>query len=136
MKTRTKCLAVGFLFGTVGISWLAYSFLSPDSSRNQAGALDATLEWGRLAPLPPSAHHLNITVHGNMFTREFRTSFVASPEEIEEWLRTSPGIVDAVATTPSLGVRHFHIKPGGGAEFAEVTVDDTEHRVLIHVYWS
>jgi hypothetical protein len=39
-------------------------------------------------------------------------------------------------TTPSPGVRHFKITPGGGAEFAEVTVDDTQHRVSIKVYWS
>jgi hypothetical protein len=137
MKTRAKrLLAVGLVFGAVGVSWLAYSFLSPHSSRNRASAMDCTLEWARLAPLPPSAQQLTISTHGSMFTREFRASFVAPPEDIEEWLRTSLGTREAVVTPPSPGVRHFQIKPGGGAEFAEVTVDDTQHRVSIHVYWS
>jgi hypothetical protein len=137
MKTRTKCfLAVGLVFVTAGVSWLAYSFLSPDSSRNRASALDCILAWGRLAPLPRSAQQLTVTTHGNAFTREFRTSFVAPPEDIEEWLQTSLGTCDAVVTQASPGVRHFQIKPGGGAEFAEVTVDDTQHRVSVRVYWS
>ena len=71
-----------------------------------------------------------------MFTREFRTFFVAPPEDIEDWLQSSPGTREAVVTTPSPGLRHFKIKPGGGAEFAEVTVDDTQHSVSICVYWS
>jgi hypothetical protein len=115
---------------------LAYSFLSPDSSRNQASALDATREWGRLDPLPPSAQQLTIATHGSMFTREFRISFVAPPEDIEAWLKSSPGTREAIVTTPSPGVRLFRITPGGGAEFAEVTVDDALRRVSIHVYWS
>jgi hypothetical protein len=140
MTTRTKrvLLAVGsvLVFGGAGLMWLAYSFLSPDSSRNRASAIDCTLEWGRLAPLPPSAQQLTVTTHGSMFSREFRTNFVAPPEDIEEWVQCSPGTREAVVTTPSPGVRHFQIKPGGGAEFAEVTVDDTQHSVSIRVYWS
>jgi hypothetical protein len=144
LKTRIKHLRlpVGFLLGSIivfvaaSVSWLAYSVLSPDASRNQAAALDCTLEWGRLAPFPPSAQKLTIAADGTMFTREFRSSFVALPEDIEEWLKSSPGTREAVETTPQLGVRHFQIKPGGGAGFAEVTVDETQHRVTIRVYWS
>lgn len=136
MKTGTKCfLKVGVVL-TIGVLWLAYYFLCPESSRNRAFALETTLEWGRLAPLPPSAQQFNLTRHGSIFTRGFRSSFVAPPEDIEEWLRTSSGTREAVVTTPSLGVRHFQIKPGAGAEFAEVTADDSQHTVSIHVYWS
>jgi hypothetical protein len=129
-------LASVFVLGAAGISWLAYSFLSSDSSRNRASAIDCTLEWGRLAPFPPSAQQLAVSTHGSMFTREFRLSFAALPQDIEEWLQRSPGTREAIVTTPSPGVRHFQITPGGGAEFAEVTVDDAEHRVFIRVYWS
>ena len=62
MKTRTKRL----LFGC------AFAFLLG-------------------APFPTSARQLTITIHGSMFTREYRASFAAPPEEIEEWLRQSPG---------------------------------------------
>ena len=141
MKTRTKrlLLAAGLVFGgafVLGVAWLAYSFLSPDSARNRGAALDATREWGRLDPLPPSAQQLTITTHGSIFTSEFRTSFVAPPEDIEAWLENSPGTREAVMTRLSPGVRHFKITPGGGAEFAEVIVDDSIHRVSIRVYWS
>jgi hypothetical protein len=141
MKTRTKrfvlglLLGIAFAFGVAGISWVAYSLLSPNSSLNQASAMDCILEWGRLAPFPTSAQQMPITIHGSMFTREFRTSFVAPPEDIEEWLRRSPGTREAVVTTPA-GVRHFQITPGGGASFAEVTVDDMRHRVTVRAYWS
>jgi hypothetical protein len=144
MKIRTKRLLVTLVlvlgsilvFGAAAASWFAYSFLSPDSSRNRASAIDCTLEWGRLDPFPPSAQQLTITTHGGMFTREFRTSFVAPSADIDEWLQIAPGTREAVVTVPSPGVRHFQIAPGGGAAFAEVIVDDTQHRVSIKVYWS
>jgi hypothetical protein len=137
MKLRTKRLiaAQGFVLagivvlGAIGVAWLLNSWL-------QASAIDCTLEWGRLAPLPKSAQHIAIVTEGSMFTREFRVTFVAAPEDIEQWLQTSPGTREGVLTTPSPGVRNFQIKAGGGAEFAEVTVDDSLHRVWIHVYWS
>src|SRR5205809_183660 len=50
MKTRTKhlLLAAGLVLGSVLVfgatGRLAYSFLSPDSSRNRASAINGTLE--------------------------------------------------------------------------------------------
>ena len=113
---------------------LVYWFLSPDSAYNQTSALETTLEWGHLAPLPTSAQQVVINTDGSMFTREFRISFVASAKDIDVWLRESAGTSKAIVTRPSPGVRNFQIIPGGGAEFAEVTVDDTVHSVYIHVY--
>ncbi len=136
MERRTKrvvaldlMLGSVVVLGAIGVGWLAYSV-------HWASAMHCTLEWGRLAPLPRSAHQITISTYGSMFTREFRTSFIASPEDIEEWLQSSPGTCEGVVSTPSPGIRHFQIKAGGGAEFAEVTVDDSLHYVLIHVYWS
>jgi hypothetical protein len=103
---------------------------------NRQSAIDCTLEWGRLAPFPASAEQFSITTHGNMFTREFRASFIASPTEIERWLKESPGTRQAVPTTPFPNVRKFQIAPGGGAQFAEVSVDDAKHQVFIVVSWS
>jgi hypothetical protein len=143
VKTRTKRLFLifgllggGSVLGALGVSWLAYSVLSPNSARNQASARECTLEWGRLAPFPPSAQQLKIVTRGSPFTREFEVFFAAPREEIEEWLQQSPGTREATFTAPSPGVRHFLIAPGGGASFAEVTVDDTKSCVSIRVYWS
>jgi hypothetical protein len=137
MERRTNGLiaAQGFVLGSIvvlgsiSVAWLLHS-------RLQTSATDCTLEWGRLAPLPKSAQQIAIVTEGSMFTREFRTSFFAAPEDIEEWLQSSPGTREGALTTPSPGIRHFQIKAGGGAEFAEVIVDDSLHRVFIHVYWS
>ena len=137
MKPRTKriLLWVGcvFLIGICGIAWLGYSVFSPNSSRNRASAIDCTLTWGRLAPFPASAQQFSITTEGSAFTRAFRSSFVAPQTDIEQWLQQSPGTRETVPTTPSAGVRHFEIPPGGGAQWAEVTVDDTNHHVSIYV---
>jgi hypothetical protein len=99
-------------------------------------AIRCTLEWGRLAPLPGSASEFTMMTGGSMFTREFRASFAAPAGDIERWLEESPGTRAARDTTPSAGVRHFEIAPGGGAQHAEVNVDDLRHRVSIYVYWS
>lgn len=71
-----------------------------------------------------------------MFSRWFRVRFVAPADEIERWLSESPGTREAAPMTDSPGIRHFDIEPGGGAQHAEVDVDDTEHSVSIYVYWS
>src|SRR4051812_21395355 len=140
MKPRTKrkllVLCGLFALGITCIAWLGYSWLSPNSSRNRASAIDCTLTWGRLAPFPASAQQFSISAEGSMFTRGFRSSFNAPASEIERWLQQSPGTREAVPTSPSPGVRHFQIDPGGGAQGAEVTVDDANHHVSIYVYWS
>jgi hypothetical protein len=140
MKTRTRrilfVLAGVFLLCIGGTSWLGYSFLSPNSARNRSSAMECVLTWGRFAPFPASARHVSFSTEGSMFTRGFRVTFTAPPAEIESWLQQSPGTHEATPETLSPRVRHFEITPGGGAEHAEVTVDDTDHEVSIYVYWS
>ena len=122
-------LVVGFL------ALIVYEF-SEESGTDQQSAIECTLEWGRLSPFPPSAQQFSITKQGNMFTRGFRASFTAPPAEIEQWLQQSPGIRETLPTTPSPRIRHFEIAPGGGAQHAEVTVNDATNQVAIYVYWS
>jgi hypothetical protein len=98
--------------------------------------LDITREWARLAPYPESARNLKATTTGNMFTRGFRVSFAADAAVIERWLQDSPGPRESTPERPEAGKRHFFIKPGGGAQWAEVTVDDILNLVQIRVYWS
>ena len=142
--TRKKLLlGVGVLvfvvtvLGTGFLGFMVY-VTNPESGTpsDTRSAIECTLEWGRLAPFPPSAEQLSITIHGNMFTREFRTSFTASAPEIERWLKESPGIRETSPTVPSQGVRKFQIRPGGGAGRAEVSIDDAKHQVFIDVSWS
>ena len=60
----------------------------------------------------------------------------APAADIERWLKDSPGTREATPDSPSPGKRHFLIKPGGGAQHAEVNVDDEAGTVSIFVYWS
>ena len=141
MKFQAKCLAVTLCLALGGADVLG-AFLALEaggswwSRKKWESAIECTLEWGRLAPCQSSARGFTVTPSGNMFTRSFRASFVASPKGIEDWLAASPGTREAIKTSPSPGVRHFDITPGGGASRALVTVDDTEHRVIVPVEWS
>jgi len=71
-----------------------------------------------------------------MFTREFLISFSAQPDEIQTWLQNSPGILDAEAIEEDGGGWIYAIKPGGGAQFAELRLSPDRRRVSIRAYWS
>ena len=70
-----------------------------------------------------------------MFTREFFVEFTAPKDEIVAWLRASPGTSQAPlqVDVPS---QTISITPGGGAQFAQVTIDWVAGRVKIRTYWS
>ena len=118
---------LGFLFG--GSSGSV-------STRSQVSAIDCIETWGRLAPLPRSAQQLEIKQSGSRFTRGFQATFYAPQPDIDQWLKASPGIKDAMEIGIPPSSRHFEIKPGGGAVRAQVEVDDESHRVSIDVHWS
>jgi hypothetical protein len=128
-RRRLQFLGIAGLICFVGL-FLVYG------SWDRREMLRVTLLWGRLAPIPASARHLTITKEGSMFTRAFRASFSAPVSDIEQWLGESPGTREAAPERHSPTTRRFLIKPGGGAQWAEVTVDDTLGEVRIYVYWS
>lgn len=97
--------------------------------------IKATLEWGRLAPFPKSARDLVITTQGNMFTRGFRVSFSAPKEDIARWAEESPGLRETQPEKKG-SERKYVIKPGGGAVYAEVVIDDATDQVRTYVAWS
>src|SRR5258706_1757550 len=139
MQARTRrilflfaCLFIG---GAAVVGVLGYMFRSAESPFNRASAIRTTLAWGRLAPFPISAEEFTISAAGSMFTRGFRVSFIAPTADIERWLKQSPGIGDAAVSFPKPGMRHFEIQPGGGAQHAEVTVDETKRQGSVYAYW-
>lgn len=99
-------------------------------------ALRCVRHWGRLAAIPPEATHLAVETEGNPFTRSFRVRFQAPAEVINRWLNDSPGTREATLDRPIPTSRHYEIKPGEGANHAEVTVDDAKQVVTIYVAWS
>lgn len=96
----------------------------------------ATREWARLSPFPASAQHFSVQSEGSMFSRAFRVSFTAPVSDIDGWLRESPGTREITPERPSPTTRRFLISPGGGAQHAEVTVDNRTGLVRVYVYWS
>lgn len=102
---------------------------------DKRSALHATLDWARLAPLPDNATRVEIETLGGMFTRAFKVTFYSQPTDIEEWLRSSPGIADANKTMVSDGIQ-YEISPGGGAIRAYVRVTEGASKAFIYAQWS
>lgn len=102
---------------------------------NFHSGLDATKEWARLNDFPATATDVTVETRGGSFTREFTVTFVAPLEDINTWLHQSPG---AKGVTPTIKgfVRRYEIDPGGGAQHAELEVDERTATVWINVWWS
>ena len=126
--TRTICLAL--LLAAAAGAVLGYRFW------HLGEMLRATLDWGRLAPLPASTHDFIITAEGSMFTRAFLASFAAPIADVDDWLRDSPGTHGVIPERPLPASRRYLIVPGGGAAHADVTVEEISGLVQIYVYWS
>jgi hypothetical protein len=95
-----------------------------------------TLEWGRLAPFPASATDVRVSTEGSMFTRGFRAHFVAPRADVDAWLAASPGPRSATKEAVGKSRTKYVITPGGGAGWAELTVDEATGTVDVYVYWS
>jgi len=71
---------------------------------SDASKINAALDYGRLAPLPASAHDVAVETSGNMFARVFWLRFSASSDDISAWLAASRGIAEddrGVAAPPA-----------------------------------
>ncbi|MFC1742633.1 hypothetical protein ACFL35_01465 [Candidatus Riflebacteria bacterium] len=91
------------------------------------------LKWGRLAPFPDSIRDFSIKTEGNMFTRSFRAEFTLYPGPLKKWISASDGLREAKAFEKKTGIFTYHIKPGNGANRAEVEIDTRKGLVKIYV---
>lgn len=98
----------------------------------KASAISTTIEWAQLAPFPDNIYDFNITTKGSSGTREFNCEFKASKETILAWLKKCPSLSEEINFEKDI----FEIAPGGGAQFAEITVDWNIGKVVIVTYWS
>jgi hypothetical protein len=60
--------------------------------------LKTSLELGRLAAIPESATDLKIDGTSNLFSCTYRIRFRASAEDIDEFIRNSPGLNGVLPT--------------------------------------
>jgi hypothetical protein len=130
MKKQTRWVLIG---STAVVLLLGMLFLMALMDRQ---AIETSRQWARLDPFPASATQIEVDTKGGMFTREFIVTFTSPLADINAWLAVSPGTAGAMPDMALNGVRVYQITPGGGAQFAEVKVDDKAEKVTIHTYWS
>ena len=130
---------------TALLVWLvafAGLFLVPSNSRDnqnpvkQKEMMALVLEWGRLAPFPSNATNVLIETEGSSFSRSFRAVFIAPKQDIEDWVKNSPGFNEVIPEELSDNKVWYSIVPGGGANTAEVTIDKILNKVEIYVSWG
>lgn len=110
----------------------------------KAHAIEVTLRWSRLAPLPKSAKII-LAERGviGIFNTEYRCQFTATKEDINQWLEKSPGIKTAARYKPTHDGRihtsfnpshenvRYGITPIAGILYAKVNIDYTTNTVEI-----
>lgn len=96
---------------------------------------EITSEWARIAPIPDSKTEYNIYTEGSSFTRSFKSNFYLPKADLEKWIKQSTGLCDAEIETME-NTKKYTIKPGGGAQYAEVVIDFKKCYVEIYVYWG
>jgi hypothetical protein len=132
-SSRKKSRLIIVLMAALAVIVIAgYLYLQ---NANYRSALDTTKQWARLSDFPSSATNVRVKTSGSMFTREFTVTFRAPLEDIDSWLQESPGTAESTPKADG-SIRRFTIKPGGGAQHAELEVDDDAGLVRINVWWS
>jgi len=134
-------LVVAGIFCLAGFALLAFYLISSNEMDNRNPArqeemMKLVLEWGRLAPFPASATDVSVKTEGSSFTRSFHASFTAPRQDIEAWIKASPGLREAATQELPDNKVKYTITPGGGANKAEVIIDFTLNTVDILVSWS
>ena len=98
-------------------------------------AIDTSIEWAKLAPLPVPTRKVAVETIGSPFTREFSLSFHLSQAQLEQWLSDCEGILDAEVFQEGK-ITRYAVRPGSGAQFAEVRVNRSTGEVIVRTYWS
>ena len=126
----------------VGLIYFSILYMSSSNARDnrssakQKEMITIVLEWGRLAPFPIYATNVSIETEGNSFTRSYHASFVATKQDIQAWIKDSPGINEATPQELSENKVKYIISPTGGANSVEVTIDFAINKVDIYVSWG
>src|SRR5262249_26797008 len=86
-------LAIGFILYGLAV-FFVLCLLSSDLPVEQNDAIQTTLEWARLAPLPNTAKNIRVESGGTVFTRRLLVRFEAPVQRVKDWTKTSPGFKD------------------------------------------
>lgn len=140
-QKHKRIILIGFALTGFAVAVLAAVSCLPllievRRSAQWSSALEFTQEWARLARFPAGLKDLQVQVRGTSFTREFRVEFRAPRAAINAWLSRSPGTRNVNPVVRPDGSLLYSIRPGGGAQFAELLVSDDGTHVRIRTYWS
>ncbi|MEQ9090413.1 MAG: hypothetical protein RIE52_04950 [Balneola sp.] len=107
---------------------------------NESSAIETTLTWGGLTPLPASSNLLAVETEGSPFTREFTIEFLCTENCINSWINNSKRLRENEFTTPRGGGRLYEILPGeegafGGKVFIKKLSADS-YNIKINMSWS
>ena len=97
-------------------------------------AIQTTLEWGGLAPLPVPIRGIAIEKKGSPFTREFIIKFTASDKQLKDWIKKSKRLKDNIPKLQG-SRRIYDIHPGEAGSFGG-NVEIEGNTVIIDISWS
>jgi len=144
IKTRFPRLILALASAVLLVVLVAFVglFLGSSNARDnqdpakQKEMMALVLEGGRLSSFPVSATIVSIKTEGNSFTRSFRASFSASKDDIQSWIKDSPGLKETAPQELSANKVQYIIAPDGGANKVEVTIDYVLNQVEVYVSWG
>jgi len=104
---------------------------------NKADAIQTTIEWGGLAPLPANARDISVETKGSKFTREFIVQFEASRSDIDEWIKKSKSLINIIPKEDENRKIIYEIYPGeDGAIGGTVVIEINKSIVIIDLSQS
>jgi len=97
-------------------------------------AVQTTIKWGGLAPLPINKEDVDIEKKGSLFTRQFIIEFTASESQIKDWVKNSIRLKD---NSPEKKEKKkiYDIHPGEEESFGG-NVEIEGNNVKISMSWS
>jgi hypothetical protein len=137
INNRTNFLTISLVTVIVlcGLFLGAFLILNNSNNRNQESAIQTSRDWAGLNEFPENSEIIETKAEGSAFTREFKITYTAPPEEIRRWLIESPGTSEVQPEIQG-NFEIYHIKPRNGAQFAEVLYNRDTNEVIIRAYWS
>ena len=135
MNHKNRRMAVAIVL--MASVYLAYTYgINLFLARSEACALSTIAEWTGTSPLPKTAYGIRVRSVGSAPTRELTVEFKAPREDVERWLRESPGTKGIQPVAKSDGSLCLKIKPRGGAKSAEIGLSGAGTKVRIRTSGS
>jgi hypothetical protein len=100
----------------------------------RSSAIDTALSWSLMNSIPTGTKNVEVHQKGSMFSREFVVTFELPADQLEQWLKQSPGTKGVTATVD--GLWEIYQIRGSQAQFAEVRVNRKTGQIRIRTYWS